>query len=76
MAENLKELIRAKGRTQDWVRNKLNEYGIKRNKSHFNEWCNDRHAPKDEYILAVIGDILQVDKNKVMNCFTKYRENG
>jgi hypothetical protein len=69
----LGDLIRTEGRTQEWVRTKLEEEGIKRNKSHFNQWCNDHHTPKDEYIIRVIAHILGVPTEKVENCFTKYK---
>ena len=70
----LAQLIKQEGRTQKWVLAQLEQRGIKRDKSYFNEWCNDKHTPRDEYILFAIADILGKSELEIKSCFARYRQ--
>lgn len=67
----LGEILKEEGRSQIWLRDKLIERGIKRDKSIINHYCKNKHKPRDKYILTVIAEILDIDLARIQSCFNK-----
>lgn len=65
----IKDILRSEGRSQTWLRTKLEEYGIKRDKSQLSMYCNGKYKPRDEYVLRAISEILQVDFEVIDDSF-------
>jgi len=66
---SIKDILRQEGRSQTWLRMKLAEYGIKRDKSQLSQYCTGKYKPKDEYILRAIAEILERPFEEVNNSF-------
>jgi transcriptional regulator with XRE-family HTH domain len=67
--KTIKEILRSEGRTQTWLRTKLEEYGIKRDKSQISMYCSGKYRPRDEYVLRAISEILQVEFEEINSAF-------
>ena len=67
--KTIKDILRSEGRSQTWLRTKLEEYGIKRDKSQLSMYCNGKYRPRDEYVLRAISEILQVDFEVIDDSF-------
>jgi hypothetical protein len=73
MIMTLGDILKEEGRSQIWLRDKLIERGIKRDKSIINHYCKNKHTPRDKYILTVIADILGIDLVRIQSCFNKIK---
>lgn len=65
----LGDLIKKCGYTQKYVRAQLAANGVSRSKTHFNQWCNNHFAPKDEVVYEKLAIILEVNVNEIKKCF-------
>ena len=68
-ASSIKDILREEGRSQTWLRKKLQDYGIKRDKSQLSQYCTGKYKPRDEYILRAIAEILDRPFEDVNNAF-------
>ena len=67
----LKDILKEEGRSQIWLRTKLEEYGIKRDKAQVSQYCTGKCIPKDEYILRAIAEIIGRDFEEIQECFKR-----
>ena len=72
--KKLGELLKDEGRSQLWLRKQLIEKGLNRDVSQISRWCTGDTEPTDEYICAIIADILGLPKETITNCFTRFRK--
>ena len=71
--KTLLSLLKEEGRTQVWLIQKLKEKGIERDKSTFSLYCSGHKAPRDKYLLDAIAEILDVDNEKIYECFKTFK---
>ena len=67
--KTLKDILKEEGRTQVWLRGKLKEKGITRDKTQISQYCNNKYEPRDEYVLQAIADILGRELTEIKSCF-------
>jgi len=65
----IKDILKEEGRSQTWLRGKLADYGIKRDKSQLSQYCTGKYKPRDEYILRAIAEVLEREFEEINNAF-------
>ena len=69
----LKALIKERGVSQVWLLQKLKEKGVDRSIPVFNLYCNGHDRPRDRYVLDLVAELLNVEPEKVYECFEPYK---
>jgi len=69
----LKDLLKEQGRTQTWLVLALKDKGYERTRSVFNLYCNGHDRPRDRYVLDLIAQLLNIEPEKVYECFEPYK---
>lgn len=65
----LKDVLKRQGRTQVWLMEQLAERGAERSVSVMSLYCSGHDKPRDRYVLDLIAELLEVEKEEVYECF-------
>ena len=67
--KTIKSICKEKGRSHKWLRARMSDRGIDRDKATISQYCNGAKKPRDRYVLIVIAELLEVSEYEISLCF-------